>query len=202
MGISERRDRDKREMRQLILDAALQLFLEEGFDQVSMRRIADRIEFSPATMYLYFKDKDDILFELHHQAFERFYQAEMAAMSFTDPLDRLRALGRIYVEFGLDHPEEYQLMFIMTAPGMRIKETHDWKDGMKTYDVLRSIVADCLKAGRIRHGDPEEISLALWSLVHGMVSLRIRHRLSLIPEEGIRPFMLQSLSGVLDSMAV
>ncbi|MBI5233035.1 MAG: helix-turn-helix transcriptional regulator [Deltaproteobacteria bacterium] len=62
MGISERREKEKKEMRGLILETAMELFLDEGFENVSLRRRADKIEYSPATIYLYYKDKDEILF--------------------------------------------------------------------------------------------------------------------------------------------
>jgi AcrR family transcriptional regulator len=71
MGIVERRQREKQQMRRQILDTAMDLFIENGYEEVSIRRIADHIEYSPATIYLYFQDKDDILFVLHEEGFEK-----------------------------------------------------------------------------------------------------------------------------------
>ena len=76
MGIFERKERDKQGMRKLILDSAMSLFLEEGFGNVSIRRIAESIEYSPATIYLYFRDKDEILFALHNEGFEELFRRQ------------------------------------------------------------------------------------------------------------------------------
>ena len=69
MGIVERKEREKEDMRRLILNAARKLFLEQGYEKTSIRNIADAIEYSPATIYLYYKDKNELLFALHEEAF-------------------------------------------------------------------------------------------------------------------------------------
>ncbi|HEY9245546.1 MAG TPA: helix-turn-helix domain-containing protein, partial [Candidatus Methanoperedens sp.] len=74
MGIKERKELEKQEMRKLILDTAMRLILEKGFENVTIRHIAEEIEYSPATIYLYFKDKDDIIYTLHREGFEKLYR--------------------------------------------------------------------------------------------------------------------------------
>jgi AcrR family transcriptional regulator len=72
MGISERKEREKQEMREKILLVATEMFIEEGYDKTSIRKIADKIEYSPATIYLYFKDKDEIFHAIHDKGFDKF----------------------------------------------------------------------------------------------------------------------------------
>ena len=89
MGIAERKERDRVEMRQRIIDAAIQMFLEEGYEKTSIRNIAEKIEYSPATIYLYYKDKDELLYDVQGQAFEKLYQTFRDEATAKDPFKRL-----------------------------------------------------------------------------------------------------------------
>src|SRR5262245_28870023 len=116
MGIKERQERDREAVRRSILDAARELFTAEGFHQVSIRKIAERIEYSPAAIYSYFPSKDDIFFALAEEGFRLLggprhpaHQAELAALA---PLDRVRAIFWHFWEFSKQHPQYFALMFV------------------------------------------------------------------------------------------
>src|SRR5919112_3798302 len=97
-----RRERQKDDLRRAILDAAAALFLEHGYEGLSMRQIAERIGYSATTIYRYYEDKDDLLFAIVQEGFLRFgQQLAKAAQSSDDPRERLPALGHAYIEFGL-----------------------------------------------------------------------------------------------------
>ena len=96
MGIAERRERDKQTMRRMILDTAMKLFVEDGYEQVSIRKIAENIEYSPATIYLYFKDKDEIFYGLHGEGFDKLLKRQQTTSSIEDPVERLHRLCEIY----------------------------------------------------------------------------------------------------------
>ncbi|MBU0690934.1 TetR/AcrR family transcriptional regulator [bacterium] len=177
MGIADRKEREKLEMRAKILDAAKHLFLEEGYSSVSLRRIADSIEYSPSTIYLYFKDKDDILFALHNLAFQELYHRQRQNLQIADPIDRLQAYLSTYLEFALDNREYYDLMFIQYAPASKIKEKAEWRYGRRAYEALRDTIRQCQEAGYLKSVDPDATAFGLWSFVHGLASLIIRHRL-------------------------
>ncbi|MFH0735206.1 MAG: TetR/AcrR family transcriptional regulator [bacterium] len=164
-------------MRQAILDAAMRLFIEEGYEAVSIRRIAEKIEYSPSTIYLYFEDKDAIFFELHTLGFTELYKHQMEVQNISDPRERLTAHGRAYLSFALEHPEYYDLMFILKSPGLKIKECNTWVCGNRTYDLLKQNVLQCKEAGFFKDHDVDSISFVFWSIVHGMVSLHMRNRL-------------------------
>src|SRR5215471_2936289 len=109
MGVRERRARQKRYLRQEILDAASELFVRDGFESVSMRRIADRIEYSPTTIYLYFKDKAELLEQVCTETFSRLRQVLVRIEELPgDPLERLRRGLMAYVKFGLENPHHYR----------------------------------------------------------------------------------------------
>ncbi len=176
MGISERKERDKQKMRELILDAAMKLFLDEGYLNVSIRKIADRIEYSPATIYLYFKDKDDILYALHNAGFEKLYKLQRKVVSMKNPAQRLWKQGELYIRFALENPEYYNLMFITRGPARRIVKDDEWNAGRRSYEVLRNDVQAAIDAGIFTKTDAEVATFAVWSLAHGIVSLILRHR--------------------------
>ena len=116
MSIVDRKLREKQEMRSNILEAAKDLFAEDGFQNVSIRKIADKIEYSPATIYLYFKDKDAILFDLHNEGFRKLFKRQRDNAKVKDPVKRLDALLKTYLESALDDPEYYDLMFMLFTP--------------------------------------------------------------------------------------
>src|SRR5215471_18517819 len=107
MGVRERRTREKRELKQQILDAARELFVREGYESVSMRKIAEKIEYSPATIYTYFQDKDEILDCLCAETFLHLHQHKLAAIHEMngDTLEALKKGMETYIRFGLDHPD-------------------------------------------------------------------------------------------------
>src|SRR5512139_1788571 len=113
MGSTQRRERERTEMREMILDAATRLFLEESFEKTTMRRIADAIEYTPGAIYGYFKDKDEILYALHKRGFEELVaRMEAALVGLTDPIERVASIGRAYIRFAFENPQQYDLMFV------------------------------------------------------------------------------------------
>jgi AcrR family transcriptional regulator len=190
MGIVERKEKEKLEMQRLILETAKKLFLEQGFEKVTLRSIAEKIEYSPATIYLYFKDKDEILFQLHEAGFNELFKRQQAIAGITNPLERLLKHARIYLQFAVENPEYYDLMFIMRAPVKCIKDEKAWKIGIRSYEVLYKDVAECIDAGLMTSSDPAVATFALWASMHGIASLVIRERCIVFPEEAL-PAMIQ-----------
>lgn len=176
MGVKERKLRQKRLLRQEILDAASELFVKEGYENVSMRRIADKIEYSPTTIYLYFKDKAELLEQVCYEMFSRLSQHLRAILEQPgDPLERLRRGLIAYVHFGLDNPHHYRAAFMMPIPDGFEKEKYIQPDspGLQAFDFLRRCVFDCISAGKMHCQDPELASQTLWCGVHGVTSLLI-----------------------------
>ena len=186
MAIKDRKERDKLDRRKLIIESATKLFLKEGYEKTSIRNIADDIEYSPATIYLYFKEKDEIFFQIHEQGFmllaKDFNQFEL----LKDPFERLSQLGHTYLKFGINNPDYYDLMFIMRAPLNEISCHEKWDAGDGAFQVLIKTVQECIDQKLIAKEDAHTAAMTIWSFVHGMVSLYIRERFkSLIPENDI-----------------
>lgn len=173
-AIRHRQTQEKQALRQAILTAAGELFLEQGYERFSLRKVAERIGYSPTTIYLYFRDKDDLLFTVVNEGFVQFgQQLAAAAESQEDPWERLIALGRAYVAFGLQHPVYYQLMFMQRTDFLTHRAAGESQPRIASLRVLQQTVQQALDAGVLRQGDVESYSDVLWAMVHGMVSLAI-----------------------------
>ncbi len=182
MGVKERKERDKVEMRERILNSAHQLFLDRGFEEVSIRNIAEAIEYSPATIYLYFKDKNEIFYALHGEAFKMFNQHMAGLAHIAEPFERLIAMGEEYLRFFEEHPKYYEIMFLTESP-MDCEENQDkWQEGQKALQFLESILRECQAQGRFEGMDPQVFAFSIWSYMHGMCSLKLRQRTRCYPE--------------------
>ena len=193
MSLKERKERQKNEMRNLIITSALKLFSEKGYDNISMRKIADEIEYSVGTIYLYFRDRDEIFFELHKMGFEEFYKRQLSVQEIKDPLQRLTEHGLAYIQFAIDEPMYYDLMFISRIPTKTINEQHEWKSGNRTYEVLKLNISQAKQAGYFKDFDVGVATFSLWSFIHGVSSLFVRDRMMMVPPEQIKNLISGSL---------
>lgn len=173
MGSKERRERAKAETRQLILDATRELLLAEGPEALTMRRIAQRIEYSAPAIYVHFADKEALLRELCVTDFSVFAAAFMAVPSDTDPLERLMGFGRAYLQFAADHPAPYRLLFM--TPRLPLAEPGDDDPGLAVYSMLVSAVRQAQDSGALHAGwtDADGVAQSLWCSLHGVVSLHM-----------------------------
>ena len=193
-------------MRELILEAATAMFLEEGYEKTSLRNIAEKIEYSPATIYLYFKDKDELFFAIHQIGFGKLLNEMTKVVAVEDPLEKIRMIGQIYINFGLANPEYYDLMFIMRAPMQALKEKTGaeqcWNEGEGTFHFLQGIIQDCISKGLVKGTDAQLLSMHAWSVVHGMVSLHIRERFEIMElnSEDLKIKMFKILDQMIDGM--
>ncbi|HEX8267662.1 MAG TPA: TetR/AcrR family transcriptional regulator [Pyrinomonadaceae bacterium] len=178
MGVKQRREREKENLRQVIINAAREMFAEEGYHSVSMRKIADKIEYSPTTIYLYFKDKNDLLRQICDETFAKLGQKlGSIGKKHSSNLEGLREGLRAYVEFGLKHPKHYEVTFMLPLTENLGETENDFADslGKRAFDYLRKGVADCMASGEIKKGDVDLISQTLWAGIHGVTSLLIGH---------------------------
>ena len=175
MGVAERRAREKDELRRTILEAATELFVEQGYQSVSMRKIADRIEYAPSTIYLHFKDKVDLLNNICSEMFEEL-DRRIASLESQEmpPLSMLRQCLRSYVEFGLEHPSHYIFVFCTPPQALGDMQAPHCKSendpGMQSFSRLRDGIALCMGAGEIRQGDVETTAQCVWLMVHGLTA--------------------------------
>jgi AcrR family transcriptional regulator len=190
MGSGERREREKDEVRTRILDVARELFAAEGFTSVTMRRIADGLEYTPGALYRHFPDKAALLQALVVADYASFSHAFQALGRIADPLERIRRAGEAYVAFGLSHPHHYRLLFMTPEPaGGAIAPIAAAGDPRAdAYEFLHQAVLAAAAAGQLRKDltDLDAVTRLLWAGVHGVVSLAINGRTGW-PPRSVRP---------------
>lgn len=185
-----RRALQKQELRAAILQAASELFLEHGYDAFSLRQVAERIGYSPTTIYLYFQNKDDLLLAAVQEGFAAFdARLQAVAAATPDSLARIEALGRAYIAFGLENPALYRLMFMQRSDfyfaSREVVLQRDDVAGASGHavppelprtaamELLSSAVAEAMRAGTVQNGDALITADVLWAGAHGLVSLAI-----------------------------
>lgn len=176
VGTKDRRDRERQETRQAILDAARGMFVRNGYEATTMRGIADAVEYTPTAIYHHFKNKDALLTELCSCDFRALAQSFLRIGRVADPFERLTKIGDAYVEFAEMHPMQYQLMFMTVQPeGFVAKDIEKGDPGDDAYAFLRQTCSEMITSGRLRPelNDPDALAQIFWGTMHGLVSLRI-----------------------------
>lgn len=175
MGIAERKQEEKQEMYKRILNGARKIFLEKGYEQTSMRNIANEINYSPGSIYFYFKDKSEIFHELHREGFHLLLSQLKVLDKVADPFERLKAMGRVFIEFAQDNKDYYNLMFIVDEPA-KIPETGGFKIAQEAINQLSSVVKECQQKGKFKDMDTGYFTFMILSTLHGICALFCKDR--------------------------
>jgi AcrR family transcriptional regulator len=173
MGLKEKKQKHREEFRREIIEAARSLFSNEGYDRFSMRKLAAKIGYSPTTLYLYFRGRDDLLYAISEELFAGLIASfERCVKNASGPLDALRRALIAYVEFGLLHPEHYRVAFFTSPDIYGSPEEYLEKDTLsrRTYCMGRQLVGECIAAGQLRQMDADAVAQIVWTGVHGIVA--------------------------------
>ncbi|SPB18621.1 TetR family transcriptional regulator [Caballeronia novacaledonica] len=185
MGPQERRTEQRREQRQAlrerILEVSREIVKREGFASLSMRKLAEAIDYSPAALYLHFKSRGDIARALRREGHASLRDAFLAHTSIADPAARLNAMGRAYVEFGLAEPETYRLMFMEPASSAEAAAGVDdngngraAESGAATLSLIADAFVELRAADRLpSRAAPVACAEGLWANLHGIVALKL-----------------------------
>ena len=171
MTIQLIREKNKADIRNLILGTARRSFVDEGFENFSLRNLAQRIGYSPAAIYRYFKSKDEIFACLIGESFDLLVKAtsSIVPQPNEDPVSVLKRGMHTYVAFGLDHPDHYRIAFLLGAGGARAPQRP-----RAAYEALRARVQRCIEHGQIAQADPDLLAQSLWAAAHGITSLLVQ----------------------------
>lgn len=179
MTAQSRRGRRKALLRQEIIDAARDILAREGYGQLSLRKVAERIEYSPTAIYLHFEDKRDLVFQVREEVFGRLV-GELASLEaeFKDPVARIREAMRRYVAFGLRHPQDYLATFVAIPMDQPQEDVERYSspdsNGMRALGLARAGIVACIDAGKFKKVDPDVATRALWAALHGVTALLIQ----------------------------
>ena len=186
------------DLRQAILDRARGLLVSDGYDRLSMRKIAAAAGCSATSIYLHFASKDALTHALISEGMERLY-ATLTATRAPDPAERLGALSRAYVRFGLDNPEVYQILFQLTPERMERFPAEQYRRARRNIDLFAETIARGAEAGRLRAEPTADVAAnVLWTALHGLVSLRLAGRIDvrLAGDAFVEAAVAQALAGV------
>lgn len=176
MGIQERRAREKAHRKQQILSAARQLLLERGLEGTTLNQIAKQAELSPAALYTYYQNKEEIIFALSEEGLELLYQQALTQINPADPpRERLRQLARAYWIFSQSQKEYFDLIaHFLTSPrpvlSARLKESID-RQGERVLSLGRGVVEEGMASGQFRAVGGREFILMFWATLNGVLQL-------------------------------
>ena len=174
MGVKERRERERTQVREKILDAALDVFATDGIEGVTMRALADAIEYSAPVIYAHFRDKDAIIQELCYRQLRSLAKV-FGTFGALDPVERLRQVGYVYADFAINHPSHFRFLFLTAHTFAGDDEQIARDDPQRNaYAFLKQTAKDGLAAGVFRpeYTDAEEIAQLCWASAHGLVALQ------------------------------
>jgi AcrR family transcriptional regulator len=179
-----------------ILKAAEIIFVAEGYEGATIRKIAEEVGVSSTCLYMHFSDKDEILIEICTRAMEALLaiNSEISARPVA-AVERVRMMLEAYVRFGLSNPNAYRLIFCATPISTSThRESETKRIGEECFARFRGVVAEIAAEGRLRTGDPKTVAQTLWAACHGMVALMItRPSLDWAPSETFMGVMIDGL---------
>lgn len=176
MGIKERKERHQRDVRNGILSAAREIASSDGWHSVTIRRIAERIEYSPPAIYEYFDSKEDLLLELVRRGYAQQLEAvENARKSSASPEEALLNMARAWWGFSTGSPDLYQAMYGLGGVSFPVAELQ--KEGEKIGEVVGEVIEEILDSNDKEVEDVEGRVTLLWSTVHGIIALRMAKRI-------------------------
>ena len=188
------------DLRRRILDTARHLLVQHGYQDLSMRKIADAIGYSATSIYLYFDGKDALLHALIHEGMMglRDQLQETAAQHPNAPVRRMRALCRCFVEFGLENPEYYEIMFQLRPERMERYPPEKYREARENLDFFAQALEEGVDEGIFEVEDIQVSASTVWASLHGTISLLLADRVDIRiePNTFIDTAIRQAIQGV------
>ncbi len=171
----ERREQERVETRNRILEAARGILVEQGYEGTTMRAIADAIKYTPTAIYHHFANKQALVTELCNLDFDGLARHFAAAGQVADPIERIRRIGLLYLQFAVQYPNHYRFMFMTALPEIGHRTDIVGNPERDAYSMLVKACRDAVEQRRVRpeYADADELGQILWAALHGLISLRI-----------------------------
>lgn len=165
-------------LRDKIIECSRSQLLKEGYRGLSLRKIAREVGVSATSIYLHFENKDDLIHTLIDESIQNLNEAlKQAAAEIENPLERLEALAGAYVDFALNRPREYQIIYVVSSDEMARYPKEKFRKARKGYELLTSTIEEGVKKGVMQEEDPRTASYTLWAQLHGVMSVVLTKRL-------------------------
>ncbi|HLR31898.1 MAG TPA: TetR/AcrR family transcriptional regulator [Fodinibius sp.] len=168
----------KRDLKCQIIDAARELLLSEGYRNLSLRKIARSIGVSATSIYLHFDNKDNLVHALIDEAIEALnMRLEESVQSVSNPISQLKHLAYAYVQFALQHPRQYQIIYLVSSDEMARYPKEKFRKARKGYKTVRNVLLEGKEAGLMKDHKPDIAAYTFWAQMHGVMSVVLSRRL-------------------------
>lgn len=168
----------KRDLKCQIIDAARELLLSEGYRNLSLRKIARSIGVSATSIYLHFDNKDNLVHALIDEAIVALnMRLEESVQSVSDPIGQLKHLAYAYVQFALQHPRQYQIIYLVSSDEMARYPKEKFRKARKGYKTVRNVLLEGKEAGLMKEHKPDIAAYTFWAQMHGVMSVVLSRRL-------------------------
>ncbi len=165
-------------LQQEILDVSRKLLIKDGFSKLSMRRIAKNAGVTATSIYIHFRNKDELLLALIDQSIDKLIERlEKAVLLGADPIEKLELAGREYLEFAISHPQEYEIIFLVRPEEMPKYPEEKFQNIRRGYELMASIIEEGIEKNLIEEDRPLMAAYTIWSQLHGAVSVILNQRL-------------------------
>jgi AcrR family transcriptional regulator len=204
MSIKDRKERETAQMKDKILDAALKVFAEQGYGKVSMRKIAALIDYSPTTIYRFFKNKEELLQTIASGTFSGLAAKfeTVKAQGSADPLGTLKALVREYAIFCVEHPDMFRLFSDIASFELEDGIMYEHLGGTRymVYQSWFGCIRQSIRSGFLAMDDEVRIFLYLWDALNGYIDHRVRyHR---VPRKELAQDIVEYLSLIFSGIEI
>jgi AcrR family transcriptional regulator len=165
-------------LRKEILKAGRKMLLDEGISNISMRKIAGEIDVSATSIYLHFRNKNHLLYTLIEESIEELNRLIRDIVNTDrDPLAKMESIARTYVAFGLDRPQEYEVIFMLRPDEMPRYPKEKFRKAREGYELLAEVIREGVDKGEMKEENPLRAAYAIWAQLHGIVSVVVNRRL-------------------------
>ncbi len=190
MGIKERKDRERKKMQRMIMETANQLFNKNGIDHISIRNIAKQIEYSPATIYLYFKDKEEIIRNLKEMFTDEFLTKLKEFGFIKDHFSRIKNIAHSWTNYAVDQHDKYEIIF---------KKNGKLPDSI-IFSYINEAVTHSIQSGHIQRMPVHEATTMIISFLHGLSTLAINEKFSLQNKAELKDQIIEMINRFLNNM--
>jgi AcrR family transcriptional regulator len=188
-------------LREDIIEVSKDLLLKDGFNKISMRRVARRVNVTATSIYLHFKNKDDLLLALIEESIKNLNRSLMDAIDISkDPIHQLEALAEAYIWYALNNPQEYEIIYMVRPEEMPKYPKEKFQEVRQTYELLAGIIRDGKEKQLFEVDDPLISAYTLWAQIHGVVTVVLNKRLDTrIPRE---IFLNQAIDHIIQGFVI
>lgn len=185
------------DLKQKIVTAARKVLLADGYRNFSLRKVARQVDISATSIYLHFENKDELVHALMEEAIERLnLRLQEKVHSASDPLAKLNALAHEYAAFALEHPREYQVIYLTSSDEMSRYPKEKFRKARKGYELVAQVLQEGAQRCQLKDTRPRIASYTFWAQLHGVMSVVLSKRLDRRIDQ--QEFINESIRHIMD----